>query len=116
EHIRVPAAGDDAGAFLDARVAHASEQPDARCDVVARLGSIARGKRRNQQRSEQQSFYLAPGHIGGCRVQLKSIAVLKQIGESYFEANENLSPTVSYPLFMSAPNDASVASSIVDVM
>jgi hypothetical protein len=25
---------------------------------------------------------LAPGHIGGCRVQLKSIAVLNQIGES----------------------------------
>jgi hypothetical protein len=59
---------------------------------------------------------LAPGHIGGYRVRLKSIAVLNQIGESHFVANENLSPNVSYPLFMSLPNDASLGSSIVDVM
>jgi hypothetical protein len=112
----VPAAGDDAGAFLDSWVAHASEQPDARCDVLARLGSIARGERRGQQRSEQQSFYFAPGHIGGGCVQVNNIALLNPIGESLFVGNENLSPTVSYPLFMSAPNDASLASSIVDVI
>jgi hypothetical protein len=39
EHIRVPAAGDDAGTFLDARVAHASEQPDAR--AISWPGSAA---------------------------------------------------------------------------
>ena len=42
-HIRVPAAGDDAGAFLDAWVANVSEQPDARRNVLAGLGGIARG-------------------------------------------------------------------------
>jgi hypothetical protein len=82
KHISVPATGDDAGAFHDARVAHASEQPDPWCDVLAGLGSIARGKRRGQQRSQQQSFYLASGHIGGGCLQINNIAFLNQIGES----------------------------------
>ena len=44
EHIGEPAAGDNAGAFLDAQVAHAGEQPDARRDFPTghALGGIAR--------------------------------------------------------------------------
>ena len=42
EHIGVPAAGDDAGAFLDSWVANVSEQPDARRNFLAGLGGIAR--------------------------------------------------------------------------
>ncbi len=38
----VPAAGDDAGAFLDSWVANVSEQPDARLNFLAGLGGIAR--------------------------------------------------------------------------
>ena len=41
EHIGVPAAGDDAGAFLDSWVANVSEQPDARRNFPAGLGGIA---------------------------------------------------------------------------
>ena len=55
-HIRVPAAGDDAGAFLDARVAHASEQPDARRDFLAGLGSIARGKNAASNEASSRVF------------------------------------------------------------
>ena len=101
EHIRVPAAGDDAGAFLDARVAHASEQPDARCDVLAWLGSIARGKRRCQQRSEQQSFYLAPGHIGGGLRSGKQHRAFEPNRRIHFKANGNYRPLFSNLLFMS---------------
>jgi len=49
-HIDVPAASDDAGAFLDAQVAYASDQPDTGRNFLARLGlGIARGQRRSQQ-------------------------------------------------------------------
>ena len=40
-HIGVPAADDDARAFLDALVANVSEQPDARRNFLAGLGGIA---------------------------------------------------------------------------
>ena len=45
KHTGIPSTGDDAGAFLDARVAYASEQPDARCEVLVELGGVARVKR-----------------------------------------------------------------------
>ena len=81
KHIGIPSTGDDAGAFLDARIAYARKQADTRRDVRAGLGSIARGKRSSQQRSEQQSFHLAPGHFGGGCVQVNKISLLNQIGE-----------------------------------
>ena len=49
-HIDVPAAGDDAGAFLDAQIAYSGDQPDTRRNFLAGLDlGIARGQRRGQQ-------------------------------------------------------------------
>jgi len=49
-HIDVPAAGDDAGAFLDAQVVYTGDQPDTRRNFLAGSGlGIARGQRRSQQ-------------------------------------------------------------------
>jgi hypothetical protein len=64
EHIGIASAGYDTGAFLDPRIAGPDDQPDARRDFLTgrRLDDIARGSRRHQQRSKQESSHLAPGH------------------------------------------------------
>jgi hypothetical protein len=55
-----------------------------------------------------------PGHVVGCSVQLNTVALLNQIGKSISWQTGIIAPLL--PFVHVIPNDASVASSIADVV
>ena len=58
EHVGIPTAGDDAGAFRDARVAFVRDQSDARRELLAGLGLATLQAVSGENRKEESSRVL----------------------------------------------------------